>query len=396
MKHHLKFASQNIHIGTHKSDPHFGSVVPPIYPTSTYEFPTAQEGALRFSGKKKGLIYSRFTNPTVYALEKKLAALEHAERALATASGMAAISLTLLHFLKAGDSIIAHKVLYGGSYEFISHILPKFGITVHMVDVNNRNEILSKIDATTKVIYFETPTNPLLEVVDIAQIVEIAQKHNLISVIDNTFSPPPFQYPHDMGVDIVIHSLTKYINGHSDVIGGAILGKLKHMDPLFGTSYIFHGPTMSPFTAYLIIRGLSTLEIRLRAQEQNAFKVAAFLESHPLVERVFYPGLASHPQHELAKKQMHGYGSVMSFEIKGGYKAGETLVNSVEMITLAVSLGAVESLIEHPASMTHSELSPEERRESGIGEGLIRISVGLEHPDDIIADLKQAFDCISH
>lgn len=391
MKHHLKFASQNIHIGNHKSDPHFGSVVPPIYPTSTYQFPTAKEGALRFSGKKKGLIYSRFTNPTVYALEKKLAAIEHCERALATSSGMAAISLTLLHFLKAGDSIIAHKVLYGGSYEFIAHILPRYGINVHMVDVNDENEVLSKLDDTTKLIYFETPTNPLLEIVDIEKIVQLAKKHSIISVIDNTFAPPPFQYPHDMGVDIVIHSLTKYIGGHSDVIGGAILGDLKYMDPLFGSSYIFYGPTMSPFTAYLIMRGISTLEVRLREQEKHAFKVAQYLEAHPMVDRVYYPGLESHPQHELAKKQMHGYGSVMSFEVKGGYAAGEKLVNAVEMITLAVSLGAVESLIEHPASMTHSELSPEERQNSGIGEGLIRISVGLEDTEDIIADLDQAF-----
>jgi len=392
MKRRLKFSSQNIHIGNRKSDPYFGSVVPPIYPTSTYQFPTAKEGALRFAGKKKGLIYSRFTNPTVYALEKKLAALEHADRALATASGMAAITLTLLHFLKAGDSIIAHKVLYGGAYEFIAHILPRYGVTVHLVDANNKKEIISKIDKTTKIIYFETPTNPLLEVVDIEQIVKIAQKHKLISIIDNTFAPPPFQYPHDMGIDIVIHSLTKYIGGHSDVIGGAILGKAKHMDPLFGTSYIFYGPTMSPFTAYLIIRGLSTLEIRLRQQEKHAFEVARYLESHPLVECVYYPGLESHPQHTLAKKQMHGFGSVMSFEVKGGYKAGEKLVNAIKMIILAVSLGAVESLIEHPASMTHSELSPEERAESGIGEGLIRISVGLEDPEDIIADLAQAFE----
>ncbi len=395
MKRRLRFASQNIHIGTHKADPHFGSVVPPIYPSSTYQFPTAKEGALRFSGKKKGLIYSRFTNPTVYALEKKLAALENGERALATASGMSAIVLTLLHFLKAGDSIIAHRVIYGGSYEFIAHILPRYGITVHLIDMKDEKEILSKIDSTTKILYFETPTNPLLEVISIKSIVAIAKKHNLISVIDNTFAPPPFQYPLDLGVDIVIHSLTKYIGGHSDIIGGAIIGKLKHMDPLFGSSYIFFGPTMSPFTAYLVIRGLSTLEIRLRAQEQNAIKVAQFLEKHPMVTRVHYPGLASHPQRDIIESQMHGYGSVLSFEIKGGYTSGETLVNHVELITLAVSLGCVESLIQHPASMTHSELTPAERKDAGIGEGLIRLSVGLEDPEDIIEDLKQAFSHIT-
>ncbi|MDP4011910.1 MAG: aminotransferase class I/II-fold pyridoxal phosphate-dependent enzyme [Candidatus Roizmanbacteria bacterium] len=392
MKRQLKFASQNIHIGLRKSDPTFGSVVTPIYPSSTFQFPSAHEGALRFCGKKKGLIYSRFTNPTVYALEKKLAALENGERALATSSGMSAITLTLLHHLKHGDSIIAHKVIYGGTFEFIAHILPKFGVKVYMVDANNSEEILSKIDKTTKVIYFETPTNPLLEIVDIQQIADIGKKHDITTIVDNTFAPPPIQFPLDMGIDIVIHSLTKYIGGHSDVIGGAIVGNLDHINPIFGESYIFYGPTMSPFTAYLIIRGISTLEVRIRQQEKNALKVAEFLESHPQVERVYFPGLDSHPQRALVKKQMYGTGSVLSFLIKGGYEAGEKLVNHVELVTLAVSLGCVESLIEHPASMTHSELSPEERKKCGINDALIRLSVGLEDPEDIIDDLKQAFE----
>jgi len=394
MKQKLKFSSQNIHIGLKKSDPTFGSVVTPIYPSSTFQFPSAREGALRFSGKKKGLIYSRFTNPTVYALEKKLAAMENAERALATASGMAAITLTLLHHLKSGDSIIAHNVIYGGAYEFIAHILPKFGVTVHMVDTGNKEEIEKKIDKTTKVIYFETPSNPLLQVVDIQQIADIGKKHGILTIVDSTFAPPPIQFPIDLGIDIVIHSLTKYIGGHSDVIGGAIIGSLKYIEPLYLHSYIFFGPTMSPFTAYLIIRGISTLEVRVRQQEKNALKVAQFLENHPKVERVFFPGLESHPQRALVKKQMDGTGSVLSFMIKGGYTAGETLVDNVELIGLAVSLGCVESLIEHPASMTHSELTSEERKESGIDDGLIRISVGLEDPEDIIDDLKQAFEKI--
>jgi len=394
MKHQLKFSSQNIHIGLKKSEPTFGSVVTPIYPSSTFQFPSAHEGALRFSGKKKGLIYSRFTNPTVYALEKKLAALENGERALATSSGMSAITLTLLHYLKHGDSIIAHKVIYGGAFEFIAHILPKFGVTVHMVDAGNKEAILSKIDKTTKVIYFETPTNPLLEVVDIQQVADIGKKHGITTIVDNTFAPPPIQFPLDMGIDIVIHSLTKYIGGHSDVIGGAIVGSDAQIDPIFAQSYIFYGPTMSPFTAYLVIRGISTLNVRIRQQEKNALEVAQFLENHPKVERVFFPGLESHPQRALVKKQMDGTGSVLSFMIKGGYTAGETLVDNVELIGLAVSLGCVESLIEHPASMTHSELTPEERKESGIDDGLIRISVGLEDPEDIIEDLEQAFEKI--
>lgn len=394
MKHHLRFSSQNIHIGLKKSDPTFGSVVTPIYPSSTFQFPSAREGALRFSGKKKGLIYSRFTNPTVYALEKKLAALENGERALATSSGMSAITLTLLHHLKSGDSIIAHKVIYGGAYEFIAHILPKFGVTVHMVDTGNKEEIEEKIDKTTKVIYFETPSNPLLEIVDIQQIAEIGKKHGILTIVDSTFAPPPIQFPIDMGIDIVIHSLTKYIGGHSDVIGGAIVGNLEHINRIFGESYIFFGPTMSPFTAYLIIRGISTLEVRIRQQEENALKVAQFLEAHPKVERVFFPGLESHPQRALVKKQMNGTGSVLSFVIKGGYAAGEIMVNNVELVALAVSLGCVGSLIEHPASMTHSELSPEERKECGINDALIRISVGLEDAEDIIDDLEQAFEKI--
>lgn len=386
-KRHLKFASQNIHIGVHKADPQFGSVVPPIYPSSTYSFANAREGALRFAGKKKGLIYSRFTNPTVYALEKRLAALEDGERALATASGMSAIVLTLLHFLRAGDSIIAHRVIYGGAYEFIAHMLPRYGITVHLVDMNNEREILKKIDKTTKILYFETPTNPLLEIISIDTIVSIAKKHGILTIIDNTFAPPPFQYPLRHGVDIVIHSLTKYISGHSDLIAGAIIGKLKLIEDIYTKSYIFFGPTMSPFTAYLVMRGLSTLEIRLRKQEESTRAVAAYLEKHPAVTRVHYPGLSNSPYRAVAQKQMSGFGSVLSFELAGGYKAGEHLVNSVKLITLAVSLGSVESLIQHPASMTHSEMTPQERTTSGISDGLIRLSVGLEDPEDLIQDL---------
>ena len=390
----MKSSSKNIHVGVHKSDPYFNSVVPPIYPSSTYRFANAHEGALRFSGKKKGVIYSRFTNPTVYALEKRLAALEGAERALATSSGMAAIMLTLLHFLKSGDSIVAHNVLYGGTYEFIGRILPRYGIKVHLINVNDTTSLEKCIDKTTKMIYFETPTNPLLEIIDIAKIVNIAKKYKILTVVDNTFAPPPMQYPHKMGVDIVIHSLTKYIGGHSDLIGGAIIGSLEKISPLYLHSYIFFGPTMSPFTAFLVLRGLTTLEIRLKKQTENAEKVAKFLEKHSKVEKVYYPGLVSHPQYDLAKKQMNGAGGVLSFEVKGGYQAGEKLVNAVKMITLAVSLGAVESLIEHPASMTHSELTPDERKKSGISDSLIRLAIGIEDIADIIEDLTQAFQKI--
>lgn len=374
----MKSATKNIHVGVHQADPVFGSVVPPIYLTSTYQFPTAKEGALRFAGKSKGMVYSRFTNPTVAALQNRLAALEEGEMALATASGMAAITLTFLHFLKTGDSIVAHPVLYGGTCEFLFHMAKRYGIDVRSVDFKDPKKVEKAIDKTTKLIYFESPTNPLLEVIDIKRIATIAKKHKVISVFDNTFAPPPLQFPLRLGVDIVIHSLTKYIGGHSDLIGGAIIGSKKLLEPLFTHSYIFFGPTMSPLTAFLALRGLTTLEVRIKKESETTKKIVKYLKNNPKVLKVNYPG----------------FGGVLSFDLKKGYKAGEKLANNVKIITLAVSLGGVESLIEHPASMTHSEMTPEERKKSGIGEGLIRISVGLEDESDLISDLKQAFSSI--
>ncbi len=387
----MKLSTKNVHVGVKESDPNFGSVVPPIYPTSTYIFPSAREGALRFAGKSQGMIYSRFTNPTVSALEKRLAALEGGERAVATSSGMAAITLTFLHFLKSGDSIVVHKVLYGGTCEFLFHMAKRYGIKVRVVNFQDIRAVEQAVDESTKMIYFESPTNPLLEIIDIKKIVAVAKKHKIMTAFDNTFAPPPLQSPLKLGVDVVVHSLTKYIGGHSDMIGGAIIGSNTLIGELYARSYLFFGPTMSPFTAYLAMRGLTTLEVRLEKQSANAMKVALYLEKNKKIAKVYYPGLKSHPQFNLAKKQMSGFGSVVAFELKGGYKAGEKVANSVKLIDLAVSLGAVESLIEHPASMTHSELTPKERMEAGIGEGLIRLSVGLEDAEDIIADLKQAF-----
>lgn len=386
----MNLSTKNINLGIKDIDPVFGSVVPPIFPTSTYIFKNAKQGAQRFSGKEKGMIYSRFTNPTVDILAKRIASLEGAETAIITASGMSAITLVLLHFLNKGDHILAHKVVYGGTYEFISRILPRYGIEIDFIDFKNEKEITSKIKPNTKILYFESPTNPLLEIIDIEKIVKIGKNKKILTVFDNTFAPPPIQNPIKLGIDIVIHSLTKYIGGHSDLIGGAIIGRKKLIDDLFNKSFIFFGPTMSPFSAYLALRGLSTLEIRLKQQSKNALTIAQFLEKHPKIEKVFYPGLPSHSDYKIAKKQMTDFGGVLSFIVKGGYKNGEKLVNKVKIIHLAVSLGAVESLIEHPASMTHSELTPEERKKAGIEEGLIRLSVGLEDIDDLISDLKQA------
>lgn len=393
----MKISTKNIHIGVKEADPNFGSVVPPIYSTSTYVFPSAEEGALRFLGKSKGMIYSRFTNPTVLSLEKRIASLEEGEMAIAVSSGMAAISLTLLHFLNQGDSLITHKVLYGGTFEFLSKILPRFGIKVYFVDFNNISEIENFIDKTTKILYFESPTNPILEIIDIKAITNLAKKYNLLTVFDNTFAPPPIQFPLKMGVDIVIHSLTKYLSGHSDMIGGVIVGPKKLLRSIYFKSYIFFGPTLSPFSAYLALRGMTTLTVRLKKQSSSALKIARFLEKNLKIKKVYYPGLPSHPQYKLAIKQMNndiGFGGVLSFELKGGYEEGKKLVNSVKLINLAVSLGAVESLIEHPASMTHSELTKKEREKAGINDSLIRISVGLEDVDDLIDDLNQALNKI--
>lgn len=386
----MRLSTKNIHVGTRESDPTFGSVVPPIYPSSTFTFPSVEEGARRFAGKSKGMIYSRLANPTVQALEKRLVALEEAEMAIATASGMAAITLTLLHFLKKGDSVISHRVVYGGTFEFLSSILPRYGIKVRFVDFNDISALKKSLDKTTKIIYFESPTNPLLEVIDIKKVTFLAKKHKVLTVFDNTFAPPPLQYPLKLGIDIVIHSLTKYLSGHSDLIGGAVIGSKKHLGDIFNKSFIFFGPTLSPFAAYLVLRGMETLEVRVEKQCQSAFTIAKLLENHPKVKSVYYPKLSSHPQYKIAKKQMSDVGSILSFEVKGGYKAGKKLANSVKIIELAVSLGAVESLIEHPASMTHSEMTSKERKKSGIKEGLIRLSVGLEDIEDLIGDLKQA------
>lgn len=388
----VRLSTKIIHVGTRESDPTFGSVVPPIYPSSTFIFPSAEEGARRFSGKSKGMIYSRLANPTVQALEKRLASLEEGEAALATSSGMAAIALTLLHFLKAGDSVVSHRVVYGGTFELLENILPRYGIEVRFVDFNDLSQVEKNIDKTTKILFFESPTNPLLEVIDIRKISSLAKKHKILTVFDNTFAPPPMQYPLKLGVDIVVVSLTKYLSGHSDVIGGAIIGSKKYVGQIYKKSFIFFGPTLSPFAAYLVLRGMETLEVRIKKQCQSAYTVAKFLEKHKKVKKVYYPSLSSHPQYKLSKKQMNGGGGVLSFEVKNGYEVGKRLANSVKLFGLAVSLGAVESLIEHPASMTHSEMTSEERKKTGIKEALIRLSVGLEDIDDLIGDLKQALE----
>ena len=388
----MKPSTKAIHAGLRAADPSYGSVVPPIYPSSTFVFPNAKEGALRFAGKSRGMIYSRFTNPTVEALEKRLAALEDGEASIATGSGMSAITMLFLHVLRSGDTLLAHRVLYGGTIELVSRILPKFGIKTKLIDFTDPAEIEKSIDKSVKLLYFETPTNPMLEIVDIAAIAKVAKKHQVMSAIDNTFAPPPLQYPLKMGIDVVVHSLTKYLGGHSDVVGGAVIGKENFIREMFSKTYPFLGPTMSPFSAYLVMRGITTLDVRLKKICESSQKIALFLREHQKIERVYYPGLSDHQGHKIAKSQMAGFGGVISFEVKGGYSPAAMLADVIKLFSLAVSLGGVESLIEHPASMTHSELSEDEMRASGIRPGLIRISVGLEDVDDLISALQKGLD----
>ncbi len=387
-------STKAIHAGLRAADPSFGSVAPPIYPSSTFVFPNAAEGALRFAGKSRGMVYSRFTNPTVDALQTRLAAIEGAEAAVATGSGMAAISLLFFHMLRQGDTIVAHRVLYGGTVELVSRILPKYGIKTKLVDFTDLKSLERAVDRSVKLIYFETPTNPMLEIIDIAAVARLAKKKNVLTAIDNTFAPPPLQYPLNLGIDLVLHSLTKYLGGHSDVIGGAIMGKEDLIREMSLKSYPFFGPTLSPFSAYLVLRGITTLGVRLSKICDSAMKIAGILAEHEKIEKVYYPGLASHKGYMIAKSQMCGYGGVISFELKGGYKAAAKLVDGIKLFSLAVSLGGVESLIEHPASMTHSELSEEEMRESGIRPGLVRISVGLEDINDLISALKDGLSTL--
>ncbi|MBE3579707.1 MAG: methionine gamma-lyase [Caldanaerobacter subterraneus] len=385
----MGFNTKAIHAGQ-KHDPVTGAHVTPIYQTSTFVFENVDQGARRFAGEEEGYIYTRLGNPTVTELEEKMAVLEGGEAALATASGMAAISTVLFTLLKQGEHIVANDTLYGCTHSFLSHIVPKYGIEVTFTDLSDLSNLEKAIKPNTKVVYVETPANPTLKLVDLKGTAEIAHRAGARVVVDNTFMTPYLQRPIEHGVDIVVHSATKYIGGHGDVIAGIIVGP-KDLITEMKMPYLKDiGGVISPFDAWLLLRGIKTLGLRMDRHCQNAQKVAEYLENHPMIEKVYYPGLPSHPQHELAKRQMDGFGGMISFELKGGIEAGKVLMNSVKLITLAVSLGCVDSLIQHPASMTHSPVPREERLKAGITDGLVRISVGIEDVEDIIADLDQA------
>ena len=383
-----------IHAGTLKNL--YGTLAMPIYQTSTFIFDSAEQGGRRFALEEAGYIYTRLGNPTTTVLENKIAALEEGEAAVATSSGMGAISSTLWTVLKAGDHVVTDKTLYGCTFALMCHGLTRFGIEVTFVDTSNLDEVKNAMKKNTRVVYLETPANPNLKIVDLEALSKLAHTNpNTLVIVDNTFATPYMQKPLKLGADIVVHSVTKYINGHGDVIAGLVITNKELADQIrFVGLKDMTGAVLGPQDAYYIIRGMKTFEIRMERHCKNAKKVVEFLNKHPKIERVYYPGLETHPGHEIAKKQMKDFGAMISFELKGGFEAGKTLLNNLKLCSLAVSLGDTETLIQHPASMTHSPYTKEEREAAGITDGLVRLSVGLENVEDIIADLEHGLEKI--
>jgi len=389
---HSGFATRAIHEAYNPID-HEGALTPPLHQSSTFTFDTAEHGAEMFAGERKGHFYSRISNPTLDILEKRLASLEGAEAGLATASGMGAITSTLWTLLSPGDEIIVDKTLYGCTFAFMRSGLTRFGVTVTHVDMTVPENLEQAVSSKTKVVYFETPANPNMRLVDIKAISEIAHTRNIKIVVDNTYATPYLQRPIELGADFVVHSATKYLGGHGDLLAGAVVGAEEDIAEirLFGLKDMT-GAVLAPSNAMLVMRGLKTLELRMDRHVATAEKVARALEGHRAVGKVYYPGLESFEQHGLAKRQMFGYGGMIAFELDGGIDAGVKMMNALNLVQRAVSLGDAESLIQHPASMTHSTYTQEERLEHGISDGLIRLSVGLETPDDILEDILQALD----
>lgn len=391
----MGFGTKAVH-GGHKKDIATGALTTPIYQTSTFVFDSAEQGGRRFALEEGGYIYTRLGNPTNTQVEEKIALLENGEAGLSTASGMGAISSALWTALKAGDHLIASETLYGCTFAFLNHGLTRFGVDVTFVDTTNPENVRKAMKDNTRVIYLESPANPTLLISDIKAISEIAhEKEDCLVIVDNTFATPYIQRPLELGADVVVHSATKYLNGHGDIIAGFVVGTQDFINQVrfFGIKDMT-GAVLSPFDAFLLMRGMKTLEIRMEKHCQNAMEVANFLESHGAVKKVYYPGLESFEQYDLAKKQMNLPGAIIAFELKGGIEEGKKVINNTHLCKTAVSLGDAETLIQHPASMTHSPYTPEEREEAGISEGLVRLSVGLETCSDIINDLKYALDSI--
>jgi methionine-gamma-lyase len=386
------FSTKLIHAGAF--DDEFGSATVPIYQSSTFRFKSAQHGADCFSGASDGYIYTRIANPTIRAFEQNIAELENGYDGIATSSGMGAISSVYMALLGAGSHIISSGAVYGPARGVLEQDFSRFNVESTFVNTGKIENILAAIQPNTKVLYIETPANPTMEITDIAACAKIVKDHNLILVVDNTFCSPYLQKPLDLGADVVLHSITKFINGHADIVGGVIVTKGPELYKKIRHSMVYMGCNMDPTQAFMVIRGVKTLAIRIERAQESAMKVARFLESHPKIAWIKYPGLESHPQYELAKTQMQGFGSMMSFGLKGGLEAGRKLMDNVHLAILAVSLGGVETLIQHPASMTHAGVSKENKLAAGITDDLVRFSVGIEDVEDIINDLKQALEII--
>lgn len=384
----LGFNSKLIHGGDFEDA--LGSATVPIYQTSTFAFKNADHGAACFAGESDGYIYTRIGNPTIGALESQIADLESGFGGIAVSSGMAAVTTIYMAILGQGAHIVSSAAVYGPSRVVMEQHFSRFGVEYTYVNSENIEEVKAAIRPNTKLIFIETPANPTMGITDLVAVAKIAKENGILMAVDNTFSSPYLQKPLDLGADIVFHSITKFINGHADIVGGIIVAKEADVYKKLRTMMINMGCNMDPHQAYMVIRGLKTLGIRIDRAQENAVKVADYLEKHPKIEWVKYPGLASHPQFELAKKQMNGPGCMISFELKGGVEAGKVLQNNVKLAILAVSLGGVETLIQHPASMTHSKMDKASRERAGITDGLVRFSVGIEDVKDIIDDLEQA------
>lgn len=386
----LGFNTRAVRVGQVRSQE--GEHSEALFPTSSFVFNNAAQAAARFSQTEPGNIYSRFTNPTVRNFEERLAALEDGERCMATASGMAAIFSTCLGLLKAGDHLVASQSIFGATVTLLNNILAKFAIQTTFVNLTDLDSWRAAIQPNTKLLFLETPSNPLTEIADIQALAELAHAHNCLLVVDNCFCTPVLQQPLSLGADIVIHSATKYLDGQGRCVGGAVVGPEKLVGGDIFAILRSGGPTMSPFNAWVFLKGLETLHLRMQKHCDNAEALAQWLAMQAAVERIYYPGLPSHPQHNLAKIQQNRFGGLIAFEVKGGQEAAWRLIDSTRIMSITANLGDVKTTITHPASTTHGRITPEQRRAAGINDGLIRISVGLEDIEDLQADLSRGLN----
>ena len=389
----LGFASLAVRAGQQRTFE--GEHAEPIFATSSFVFANAAEAAARFSGTVAGNIYSRFTNPTVRVFQERLAALEGGETCIATSSGMAAILATCMALLKSGDHIVSANSIFGSTISLFTNYLSKFGIATSYVPLSSLAAWKAAIRPETRLFYLETPSNPLMELADIQALADLAHAHSCLLVVDNCFCTPALQQPFPLGADLVIHSATKYLDGQGRCVGGAVVGDRQRVGVDIYGFLRTAGPTLSPFNAWVFLKGLETLSLRMRAHSKSALHLARWLEAQPAVERVYYPGLPSHPQHELAKRQQSGFGGIVSFELHGGREAAWALIDATQMISITANLGDAKTTITHPATTTHGRLTPQERETAGIREGLVRISVGLETVADIQRDLERGFQRIA-